>query len=261
MNLSLEGKNAFVSGSSRGIGKAAAIELVKLGAEVTVVSRSADKLKNVITELDTSYGQKHDWITIDYNDPENLRQKVERKLKSKTYQILINNTGGPPAGPIVGANADQFLKAINSHLICNHILTKLMIPGMKESGYGRIINIISTSVKTPLDNLGVSNTTRGAVASWGKTMANELGRYGITVNNVLPGLIDTERLNEVFSYWAEQQSMGMETLKENASKEVPLKRIGNPNEIANVIAFLASPAGSYVSGVNLPVDGGRTKAM
>ena len=261
MNLNLQGKNAFVSGSSRGIGKAAAVELAALGAQVTLVSRSAKDLQSALGDLSTEAGQDHDIFILDFDDLSSLENKVKERVKKRTYHILINNSGGPPAGAIINAEAEDFVIAIKRHLLCNHILTNLLLPGMKESGYGRIINIISTSVKSPLDNLGVSNTTRGAVASWGKTMANELGVFGITVNNVLPGLIDTERLNEVFSFWAESQSVSVEQLKDNARKDVPLKRIGEPNEIGNVIAFLASPAGSYVSGVNLPVDGGKTRAM
>jgi 3-oxoacyl-[acyl-carrier protein] reductase len=261
MNIDLKNKNAFVSGGSGGIGRGIALALAGLGANVTVAARSETKLQSLLNEMSAEYGQKHDMLAIDYSQPEKLKKAVSQLTEHRRYHILINNSGGPPAGPIIEAKEEDFLKAMNMHLICNHILAKALVPGMKADGYGRIINIISSSVKTPLDNLGVSNTTRGAVASWGKSMANELGPYGITVNNVLPGFIDTDRLAEVFGAWAVSSSVSVAEFTQKASESVPLKRIGKVEEIANVVAFLASPAGSYVSGVNLPVDGGRTKAM
>jgi 3-oxoacyl-[acyl-carrier protein] reductase len=184
MNLSLVGKNALVCGSSKGIGKAAAIELAELGASVTLVSRSSETMAGIIGNLDQKANQNHDFMVADFSDSEDLKKKIKMHVLSKPIHILVNNTGGPPGGPIVDANPAAFIQAFHNHLICNHILTQAVIEGMKESGYGRIINIISTSVKQPLDGLGVSNTIRGAVANWAKTMANELGPHGITVNNV-----------------------------------------------------------------------------
>ena len=261
MNLDLKNKNVYVSGSSGGIGRGVANALANLGANVTVVGRTKSKLETLLQELSVEKGQVHKKLILDYSHPEEVKEAITELTKKKTFHILINNTGGPPAGPIINAEVEEFTKAMNMHLICNHILAQAIVPGMKKERYGRIINIISSSVKTPLDNLGVSNTTRGAVASWGKTMANELGPYGITVNNILPGFIDTDRLAEVFTAWAEANSVSVDDFKQKASESVPLKRIGKVKEIANVVAFLASPAGSYVSGVNLPVDGGRTRAM
>ena len=172
--------------------------------------------------------------------------------------ILVNNTGGPPPGPIVDANDEDFLNAINQHLICNHILTTAVIPSMKKERYGRIINIISSSVKIPLNNMGVSNTTRGAVASWAKTMANELGQFNITVNSLLPGRISTQRLSSLIEINAKKAKVAFDVVEKNMIEEIPMKRFGDVSEIAAVAAFLASPAASYVSGVSIPVDGGRT---
>ena len=263
MNLNLYGKNALVCGSSKGIGKASAIQLASLGANITLVSRSADKMSEVIREMEMNLGkgQDHDFLVADFRDIEELQKKVHALSLTRTYHILVNNTGGPPGGPIIEAKKEEFVKAFNNHLICNHLLTTLLVKGMKKAGYGRIINIISISVKAPVDNLGVSNTTRGAVASWAKTMANELGIYGITVNNVLPGFTDTERLKEVFSGQAEQLGLTIDEMFDRLSKSTPAGRLGDPLEIGAAVAFLASPAAGFINGINLPVDGGRTRSM
>jgi 3-oxoacyl-[acyl-carrier protein] reductase len=174
---------------------------------------------------------------------------------------LINNTGGPKSGPIVDAEVSEFLAAFNQHLICNHILMQAVVPGMKAAGFGRIINIISTSVKQPLPNLGVSNTIRGAVASWSKTLANELGAFGITVNNVLPGATNTQRLTEIAKVKADKTGESIAEILAEMGQESPMKRIAEPEEVAAAVAFLASPAASYINGINVPVDGGRTKSL
>ncbi len=260
MNLSLTGKNAFVCGSTQGIGKASAIELAKLGANVTLIARNEEKLKTVVTELDNSQGQKHDFIQFDFSDASNLENTLESYLKqtSKNIHILVNNTGGPPAGLLTNANTSEFLQAMNNHLVCNHILMQAVVDGMKTDSYGRIINIISTSVKIPIAGLGVSNTTRGAVASWAKTLANELGQFGITVNNVLPGFTATARLASIISNRAKKANSSEEEAANKMKAGVPANRFGTSEEIANVVAFLASPAAAYVNGVSMPVDGGRT---
>jgi 3-oxoacyl-[acyl-carrier protein] reductase len=261
MDISLVGKNALVCGSSRGIGKASAIILSQQGANVTLVSRSEDKMKAVLVELDTSQGQKHDYLVADFSNQEELRQKAEALVSKKNINILVNNTGGPPGGPIVNATSEAFLDAYNKHLLCNHIMATTVIPGMKESGYGRIINIISTSVKSPLNGLGVSNTTRGAVASWAKTLSNEIGGTGITVNNVLPGFTGTDRLDEIIQNKAKKTGLSIEATIDLMKSIVPMKRFADPSEIASAVGFLASPAASYITGINIPVDGGRTKCL
>jgi len=261
MEINLKGKNALVSGSSQGIGKAAAIELAKLGANITLVSRSADKMVDVVRELDNSEGQHHDFLVADFKDVANLKKRVYALTIQKTIHILVNNTGGPAPGSILDADENDFLSAINNHLVCNHTLVKLVLKGMKKSGYGRIINIISTSVKEPLNNLGVSNTTRAAVANWAKTLSNELGEFGITVNNVLPGFTETDRLLQLLENRASQNNISKNEQKEIMMNQVPLKRFAEPREVGVAIAFLASPSASYITGVNLPVDGGRTKSL
>ncbi len=259
MELNLEGKRAFVGGGSQGIGKAIAIALANQGASVTIAARNKNGLMNVLTELETSKGQDHDCLEVDYADPDRLNGLVSQLMTSneRHYNILINNTGGPAAGPIYKANTEEFLAAITRHVVCNQVLTKLMIPGMRADKYGRIINIISTSVKEPIENLGVSNTTRGAVASWAKTMSKELGQYGITVNNVLPGFTQTPRLDALIEGRASKAGKIFEEVAQGMKDRVPLHRFAEAAEVANAVGFLASPSASYISGINLPVDGGR----
>lgn len=261
MNTVLAGKNALVCGSSRGIGKAIAIALSELGATITLTARNEEALLEAIGELDVMQGQKHDFILADFAKPAELEELIHHQLKDTTYQILVNNTGGPPAGNIVDAKAAQFETAFSSHLICNHILTTALLPGMKKSSYGRIINVISTSVKIPLRGLGVSNTIRGAVASWSKTMANELASYGITVNNILPGATSTERLHDIIRIKAQRAGRSMDEVEQEMIDEIPMQRFADPSEIAAAAAFLASPAASYITGVSIPVDGGRTGSL
>ena len=261
MNLSLKEKNAVICGSTQGIGLAIAKELALLGANCTLIARNEEALKKVIPDLDTSLGQRHGFHIADFSKPDEVRTMIEEHVKHHAVHILVNNTGGPPAGMIMDAKEEDFLKAFNQHLICNHILTKAVVPSMKKEGYGRIINIISTTVRIPLKNLGVSNTIRGAVASWAKTMANELGQFNITVNNLLPGNISTQRLASLIGTNAKMANTDADKIEQSMKNEIPMKRFGEPAEIAAVAAFLASPAGSYVSGVSIPVDGGKTGSI
>lgn len=263
MNLDLTGKNAIVCGSTQGIGKAIAIQLAKQGANILLIARNEYKLELVKNELDISKNQEHHYLAVDFSFPPELKIHLEDfiELNNINFHILINNTGGPPGGLIHEAKTDEFLHAFNNHLICNHILAQTVIPGMKKEGYGRIINIISTSVKQPLPGLGVSNTIRGAVANWSKTLANELGQFGITVNNVLPGATNTVRLKSIIENKAQKTGKSTEEILKEMSNQVPMKRIAEPEEIANAACFLASPAASYINGINVPVDGGRTGCL
>lgn len=262
MNLDLKGKHALVCGSTQGIGKSIAIELSKMGANVTLIARNVQKLRSTLKELHKSKEQKHHFICADFSFPPELKLKVESFLEnSGPVHILINNTGGPASGQLSNANVEDLLSAYNNHLICNHLLMKATVEGMKTEKYGRIINIISTSVKIPLDNLGVSNTTRGAVANWSKTLANELGQYGITVNNILPGATKTSRLESIIENKAKQTSTSIDQVEQNMLKSIPAKRFGLPEEVAYAACFLASPAASYINGINIPVDGGRTGSL
>lgn len=262
MNLQLHNKTAVVCGSTQGIGKASAMELAFMGANVILVARNEEKLKVVLTELDQSQGQKHGYIVADFSQPESVKNAIQNWVNNgNKAHILVNNTGGPKGGPIIDAAIDEFFTAFSQHLICNHLLVQALVPGMKELGEGRIINVISTSVKQPLNNLGVSNTIRGAVGNWSKTLANELGQFNITVNNVLPGATNTDRLQTLAKIKSEQIQESVDSILEEMGSESPMQRIAQPEEVAAAIAFLASPAAGYINGINVPVDGGRTKSL
>ena len=262
MDLNLKGKRALVCGSTQGIGKATATELALLGASVTLCARNSERLNEVKQELDTATGQVHDTLIADFSKPKELEEAISKQVRpSKPYHILVNNTGGPPGGQAIEADLEEFRVAFNQHLICNQILAKVLVPQMKKEGYGRIINVISTSVKVPIQGLGVSNTIRGAVANWSKTLANELGQFGITVNNVLPGATKTQRLTSIIDSRSQKFGKSVEEIEDQWKLQIPARRFAEAGEVANAIAFLASPAASYINGINVPVDGGRTGAL
>ena len=260
--IDLTAKRALVCGSTQGIGRACARALAHQGASVTLAARDETALKDVVSELDNEAGQTHDYLCGDFTDPQTLREKVAKHVdRCGPFEILVNNTGGPSAGEILQAKTTQFTKAFAMHVLCNQLLVQTVLPGMKERGYGRIVNIISISAKEPIPGLGVSNTTRAAVAAWAKTMAGELGPYGITVNNILPGYTDTARLRELIEERAEQAGVSTDEMAKSMKKGIPLRRFASPEDIAASVAFLASPAAAYINGINLPVDGGRTSCL
>lgn len=261
MNINLRGKNALVLGSSKGLGKASAIALSQMGANIILLSRSSDLLLDAVNELTLQDGQHHSFIVADTTDLIGIQKKIKTLVADRPIHILINNTGGPAAGAVLNATPEDFLKAFHQHLIINHTIAGLVVPGMKKAGYGRIINMISTSVKIPLKGLGVSNTIRGAVASWAKTLSNELAPFGITVNNVLPGATATDRLEEIIQSKAEKSMRPKDEVIEEMQSEIPMGRFGQPDEVAAAVAFLASPAASYITGISIPVDGGRTGSL
>ena len=259
MNLGLRNKRAIVCGSTQGIGKAIAIELAKQGVSLTLIARNEQVLKTVLEKLDTSLAQTHTYLCVDFSD-DNFKKKID-SLKDSNFDILINNTGGPAAGPITDADPKDFLLAFKMHLLNNQVLIQKVVAGMKKNSFGRIINIISTSVKAPIPGLGVSNTIRAAVANWAKTLSLELGPYGITVNNVLPGFTNTNRLKSLIEKKSSILGKSTSEVEKEMKKSVPLNRFGEAEEVANAVVFLSSPAASYISGINLPVDGGRTASL
>ncbi len=262
MQLDLSGKRALVCGASKGIGRAAAVELAGLGAEVVALARSADGLHALVDALPRTHpGQQHSWRSVDMLDTFALQNAAIDLAASAPFHILVNNTGGPPGGAIHTAEPAAFEAAFRQHLLAGQVLAQALLPGMREAGYGRIVNVISTSVKEPIAGLGVSNTVRAAVAGWAKTLAGELGADGITVNNVLPGYTRTDRLDGLLANQVKHSGRSEEEIAQGMLASVPARRFGEPYEIAAVIAFLCTPAAAYVNGVSIAVDGGRTRAL
>lgn len=262
MQLDLSGRHALVCGASQGIGRASAIELAELGANITLLARSADALKILAGSLPRPHaGQRHDWRSVDMLDTAGLQAMAGEIAADRPVHILINNTGGPPGGPAHTATPAAFETAFRQHLLAGQTLLQALLPGMRASGYGRIVNVISTSVKEPIAGLGVSNTVRAAVAGWAKTLSAELAADGITVNNVLPGYTRTQRLDGLLAAQAAASGRSEDEIAQGMLATVPARRFGEAGEIAAVIAFLCTPAAAYVNGVSIAVDGGRTRAL
>lgn len=256
----ISGKKALVCGATQGIGLATAQALAQLGVSCTLLSRNEASLQQAVATLPVVSGNAHDYLVADFSKEAALRQAAE-KAAAKGYDILINNTGGPAAGPVVSATAEQFLAAFQQHLLANHTLALAVLPGMQQKGWGRIVNVVSTSVKIPLKGLGVSNTIRGAVASWAKTLSNEVAKYGITVNNVLPGATATGRLSAIIDGKVAKTGEDRDAVEAEMLAEIPAGRFGDPAEIGAVAAFLCTNAAAYINGVSIPVDGGRTGSL
>lgn len=262
MNLDLTNKTALVCGASQGLGLACATELALMGATVIAASRNESKLQSAIKSLDASRRQQHGFLVLDLSNPEEVKQTVTSFLaKGNNIDILINNAGGPPSAPMIETDAAEIEKAFRTHVISSHILAQLAVPGMKAVGFGRIVNIVSTSVKQPINGLGISNLVRAAVANWAKTLANEISSFGITVNNVLPGYTNTDRLDYLFTKQAAEQGASKEDVYKRMTALIPAGRLGEPAEFGAAVAFLCSPAAAYINGINLPVDGGRTGSL
>lgn len=261
MDLNLNGKTALVCGSTAGIGKATAVELANLGARIVLLARNPEKLAQTLAELPRDDDQKHDVMAVDFNDTKAFKAAIDVLSQKYQFHILVNNTGGPKAGPAFDADPQAYAAAFAQHLLCNQILVQAVVPGMKQANFGRIVNVISTSVKQPIENLGVSNTIRGAVANWSKTLSVELGPFGITVNNVLPGFTATDRLDDIVHSAAKRMNKTVQEARDFMTSVVPARRFAEPQEIAYGIAFLCSPSAAYINGINLPIDGGRTKSL
>ena len=259
MKLSLLNKHAIICGSTDGIGKATALLMAERGATVTLLARNKEKLSATLSELSTNDGQTHFSLCADFNNPDQLKEKITGHMKVIVghAHILVNNSGGPKGGALIDAVENEFRQAFERLLICNQILAKAVFPGMKALGSGRIINIISTSVRQVIPGLGVSNTIRGAVAQWAKTLALELGEFGITVNNVLPGYTNTARLQSLADLKAKSLGVTPEEINEMWKNNTSMRRLGEPEEVASAVAFLASDAASYINGHDISVDGGR----
>lgn len=261
MDLDLTGRHALVCGASEGIGRAAAHELAALGARITVLARREAALRDVVRALPASAGQQHDVCVADLADAPSLRGTLQALVARQPVDILINNTGGPPGGSAHEAAAEAYLEAFTRHLVAGQTLVQAVLPHMRTQRWGRIVNVVSTSVREPIPGLGVSNTVRGAVAGWAKTLSRELGPDGITVNNVLPGFTETARIDQIVRERAARESRDEAAVRADMAASVPARRFARPEETGGVIAFLCSPAAAYVTGVSLPVDGGRMASI
>jgi len=259
-SISLAGKHALVGGATQGIGRACAHALAQAGASVTVVGRDAAALDQVLAQLPRPSGaaQVHRALLADYSNWKTVSKAVGDHVAAHgAVHIVVHNTGGPAAGPIVNAAPEDFARAFEMHVLTGQAIVQACVPGMQAAKFGRVINITSTSVVTPIRGLGVSNTIRAAVANWSRTIAGELGAFGITANTVLPGFTRTARLDSLFKGRATKNSTTVDAVEREALATIPAGRFGEASEIAAVVLFLASPAASYVNGINLPVDGGR----
>ena len=262
MQLQLDGRHALVCGASQGIGRASAIELAQLGADVTVLARRAEALEALVAELPRTHAaQRHGFLAIDVGDTAALHARTAALVDAVPVHVLVNNSGGPPPGSVLDATPEDFLAAWRQHLLASHTLVQAVVPAMSAAGCGRIVNVISTSVREPIPGIGVSNVTRGAVASWAKTLAGELAPFGITVNNVLPGATRTPRIEQIVAARAQKSGKPPTEVQQAMEAEVPMRRFAEPAEIAAAVAFLASPAAGYITGVSLPVDGGRLRSL
>ena len=256
MNKNFEGRRALVCGGTDGIGKAIALLMAERGAEIIIMARNQKKLQNVCNKLSTTSGQTHTTICADFNDVGTLKKSFSSQLKGPIH-ILVNNSGGPDGGELINAKEEEFRIAFERLLIANQVITQAIVPKMKKHRNGRIINIISISVNQVIPGLGVSNTIRGGGAQWAKTLALELGDYGITVNNILPGYTATTRLKKLAEGKAIERGVTSKDIELEWANNTSLKRIGKPSEIASAVAFIASNEASYINGFNMSVDGGR----
>ena len=257
---------AVVCGASQGIGKEIAVLLASQGIRVLAVARTESKLKNVVALMKEISDLDHSYFSCDLSQSKELDSLTQHIHSTSSFNILICNSGGPKSGPLIDSPPEAFLEGFKNHVLGNQKLLQSMLPAMKlpamkSSSWGRVVNILSTSVKAPIPNLGVSNTIRGAVAQWAKTLSLELGPLNITVNNVLPGYTDTERLSALLEAASQRTGQSKEEIKKDWINKVPLKRFASPQEIAFAVGFLCSNNADYISGINLPVDGGRTGSL
>lgn len=247
-------RRALICGASQGIGLATAQRLSEMGMTLTLLSRTESKLKNSLRELK---GEGHDYVAADIGDLKSWKDELHARHQQNPYTVVVLNSGGPKSGPITRAEPEQFLQAMTNHLVANSVIVGLFLEEMRKQNFGRVITVTSTSVKIPLPNLGVSNTARAAVAAWGKTLANEVAAFGITVNNVMPGYTDTPRLRELIENAAGLAQKSYAEMETQWKNQVPMKRFAQASETADLIGFLASEKASYITGQNIAVDGGR----
>lgn len=255
MKTNLQGKTALVCGATKGIGRAIAHNLAEEGVKIIALARNEDDLKKLIRDLP---GSGHSLLSLDLNQHNEIKLQISKLAQTGTIDILINNSAGPKPGPVHEAQIEELTNAFGQHILSAQTLAQCLLPAMKRQKFGRIINIVSTSVKCPIPGLGVSNTIRGAMASWSKTLAYELAKDGITVNCILPGYTKTERLQSLIEHKAKANNRSVNEEEDVWKQEVPAGRFADPKEIANLATFLASDLASYLTGTAIAMDGGKT---
>ena len=260
MVINLKGRKALVGGSSKGLGKAIALQLAECGASVTLMARNETMLKQVISELPFSNGQEHDYLVLDFMDFNSFREKTAAYFSGNAIDILVNNTNGPSPGTALDKTIEEYQQAFDLLFKTACHLTLSALPGMKEKRFGRIINVSSMTVREPIANLVLSNSMRSALVSWSKSLSREVAAYGITANSILTGYFDTERLNETNKQEAEHNNMDLDAWKEQMASGVPAKRLGKPVEYGYLAAFLASDLAGYITGASIPIDGGLLRS-
>ena len=261
MNISLNGKNALVGGSTSGIGKAIAIQLAASGARVTLMSRSEEKLLTVQAELANHKGQQHQILVVDFNDFEAYKKVISEYFTTNTIDILVNNTQGPTAGTALEKDVTDYQQAFDLLFKTVVFTTELALKSMRQNKWGRVINVASVSVKEPLSYLVLSNSIRAAVVTWAKSLANEVGSDHITVNSILTGYFDTERIASLNSEKAKEQGISDDEVLKQMEAKVPVRRIGKPEEYGFLVSFLASEKADYITGTQIPIDGGLLNAL
>lgn len=261
MKINLEGRKALVGGGTSGLGKGIALQLAECGATVTLMARNEKKMEELLHELPREKGQNHDYLLVDFTDFEDFQDRIRAYFDGKTIDILVNNTQGPNAGPASDKSVDDYQQAFDLLFKTYCSTTLLALEGMKRQQSGRIINVSSLSVKEPMANMALSNTLRAAVINWAKTLSEEVAPQGITINNILTGSFDTERLESLHSQQAEQKGITLEELQKQAQEKIPAKRLGKPKEYGYLAAFLASDYAAYITGTSIPIDGGASKSL
>ncbi len=258
MKIDLTGKKALVGGSSKGIGLGIATELANSGACVCLMARNESRLKEIVAQLPSS--NNHSYLVVDFSKFEDFKIKIEEYVKNNQVDILINNTQGPPAGNSLSKNIDSYQEAFD--LLFKSVVhtTSLVIPGMQKNKWGRIINVTSVSVKEPLNYLVLSNSIRSAVVAWAKSLSVDLGPDGITVNSILTGYFDTERIKELNKEKSRSLNISEAEVLDKMKSLVPASRLGTPEEYGYLVSFLSSDNAAYINGASIPIDGGLLKS-
>ena len=261
MEIDLTGKFALVGGTTDGIGKAIATRLAASGASVCIMARNKSKLEKVVNELDRSRNQKHKFLEVDFSNYNLFSKSIKYFFETNHIDILVNNTQGPEGGSALEKSIDDYQSAFDLLFKCAVKTSLLALTNMKDKKWGRIINVASISVKEPLNYLVLSNSLRSALVTWSKTLSVDIAKFNITINNVLTGYFNTERLKQLNSKKAEKLGINISKIEDKIKDTIPMKRFGNPEEYANLVCFLASEKSDYITGINIPIDGGYMKSL